>query len=317
MNILFMGTPEFAVASLKGIVCEGWKVTGVITQPDRPKGRGKKVQPPPVKVEAQKLGLQVFQPARIKDKETIDLVRNIQPEVIVVVAYGQILPEDILRIPPLGCINVHASLLPKYRGAAPVNWAIINGEKYTGVTTMYMDKGLDTGDMILYERIEIGEEETAGQLHDRLAELGARVLVRTLKAIEEGNAPRVPQDHSKATYAPQLDRRTGRIDWNQEASRIYNLIRGTDPWPGSYTFYGGRVMKVWKGRVLDTASSGVPGTIVNVSRKGIVVQTGKGKLLIEEIQMPSSRRMTVDEYIRGNTLETGKVLGDNGEDYRK
>jgi len=285
VKVLFMGTPEFAVASLDRIVEKGWEVPGVITQPDRPKGRGKKVQPPSVKVKAIELGIEVFQPTKIKERQIIDNIKDMKPDIIVVVAYGQILPEEILNLPSLGCINVHASLLPGYRGAAPINWAVINGEKYSGITTMYMDKGLDTGDMIYQERVEIGEQETAGGLHDKLAVLGADVLAKTLRAIENGEAPRIPQDHSKATYAPQLERRVGKVEWNKDVLSIFNLIRGTNPWPGGYTCYGTKKMKLWKTRVADINSNGIPGTIVEVGRKGLRVQTGKGSLLIEEMQI--------------------------------
>lgn len=310
VRILFMGTPEFAVESLNRVVREGRDVIGVITQPDRPRGRGKKVMSPAVKVRAEELGIKVYQPSKIKDKEVIDNIKRMKPDIILVVAYGQILPEEILNLPPLGCINVHASLLPKYRGAAPINWVIIKGEKYTGITTMYMNEGLDTGDMIYQEKIEIVEQDTAGEIHDRLAVLGADVLAKTLKAVEKGEAPRIPQDHSKASYAPQLDRNTGKVDWSMNALDINNLIRGTNPWPGSYTCYDGIRIKVWKASVCDLNSQGVPGTIIEVGRKGMKVQTGKGRLLIEEIQMPSSRRMTVDEYIRGNTFKPKNILGD-------
>lgn len=314
MKIAFMGTPDFAVTSLCKLIEKGYQVEMVVTQPDRPRGRGKKVQPPPVKLLAQEHGISIAQPESVKDKGFIEELRDINPDVIVVVAFGQILPEEILNLPPLGCVNVHASLLPKYRGAAPINWSIINGERFTGITTMYMDKGMDTGDMVYQQRIEIGPEETAGQLHDRLAALGAEVLVKTLEDIIKGTAPRIPQNHSQATYAPQLSRDDGRVDWNQPAEKIYNLIRGTDPWPGCFTFYEGIRMKIWKAKVLNIDSVGQAGTIINISSDGLTVKAGKGQIAIQEIQMPSSRRMTVEEYIRGNSLLPGKILGDNGVD---
>ncbi len=313
MKVLFMGTPEFAVESLEKIVDGGWEVAGVVTQPDRPKGRGKKIQPPPVKVKAAELGIQVYQPVALRNKAVLDNIKRMNPDIVVVVAYGQILPEDILDFPPMGCINVHASLLPKYRGAAPINWAIINGDKTTGITTMYMDKGLDTGDIIFQEETRIGDRETAGELHDRLAVLGGEVLVKTLRAVETGVAPRLPQDNSKASYAPQLDRDLGEIHWDNDGESIVNLIRGTSPWPGCFTCYRGRRMKIWKAGILNRDSRERPGTIIHAGRDGIQVQTGKGLLVIEEIQMPSSRRMTVDEYLRGNTMNNGETLGDSCE----
>lgn len=310
MNIVFMGTPDFALTSLDKLIKKGYIISTVISQPDRPKGRGKKVQPPPVKERALQAGINVQQPERVKDPEFIEALKNLRPDIIIVVAYGQILPEEIIKLPGLGCINVHASLLPKYRGAAPINWCIINGEKKTGVTTMYMDRGMDTGDILMQRETEIKDDETAGQLHDRLALLGAELLIETLGGIERGSVARRAQDHSEATYAPQLNRETGRVDWNNEAQSIYNLVRGTNPRPGCYTQYRQQRMKLWGARVLDRNSTGTPGEITEVSAEGLAVQTGRGTLLLTEIQMPSSRRMTVDEYLRGNLMETGYVLGE-------
>lgn len=310
MNIVFMGTPDFALTSLDKLIKKGYIISTVISQPDRPKGRGKKVQPPPVKERALQAGINVQQPERVKDPEFIKALKNLRPDIIIVVAYGQILPEEIIKLPGLGCINVHASLLPKYRGAAPINWCIINGEKKTGVTTMYMDRGMDTGDILMQRETEIKDDETAGQLHDRLALLGAELLIETLGGIERGSVARKAQDHSEATYAPQLNRETGRVDWNNEAQSIYNLVRGTNPRPGCYTQYRQQRMKLWGARVLDRNSTGTPGEITEVSAEGLAVQTGRGTLLLTEIQMPSSRRMTVDEYLRGNLMETGYVLGE-------
>ncbi|NLO25485.1 MAG: methionyl-tRNA formyltransferase [Clostridiales bacterium] len=305
-----MGTPDFALTSLDKLIKKGYIISTVISQPDRPKGRGKKVQPPPVKERALQAGINVQQPERVKDPEFIEALKNLRPDIIIVVAYGQILPEEIIKLPGLGCINVHASLLPKYRGAAPINWCIINGEKKTGVTTMYMDRGMDTGDILMQRETEIKDDETAGQLHDRLALLGAELLIETLGGIERGSVARKAQDHSEATYAPQLNRETGRVDWNNEAQSIYNLVRGTNPRPGCYTQYRQQRMKLWGARVLDRNSTGTPGEITEVSAEGLAVQTGRGTLLLTEIQMPSSRRMTVDEYLRGNLMETGYVLGE-------
>lgn len=305
-----MGTPDFAVPSLKVLIEEGIEILGVITQPDKPKGRGKKMSMPPVKEEALKYGIDVYQPKKVKDKEFVEFLKSLNPDIIVVVAFGQILSKEILSIPKYGCINVHASLLPKYRGAAPINWVIINGEKTTGITTMYMDEGLDTGDMILKAEIEIGSEETAGELHDRLCILGGEVLRDTLKLIKENKAPREVQDDSLSCYAPMMDKSLGSIDWNKSAKDIFNLIRGTNPWPSSFTKYKGQTMKVWKSKVLDKKSNEKPGTVLKVDQNGIYVSTKDGILLIEEIQMPGKKRMYVKEYIKGNEIDEKVVLGE-------
>ncbi len=310
LKIIFMGTPDFAVASLERLIAEGYEVDRVITQPDRPKGRGNRVQSPPVKERALKAGILVMQPERVKDKGFIGALKEIKPDIIIVVAFGQILPEEIINLPAMGCINVHASLLPKYRGAAPINWCIINGEKQTGVTTMYMDTGMDTGDMLLCRAAGIGDDETAGKLHDRLAVMGADLLVETLQGVIKGNLVRKVQDDAQATYAPQLNRETGRIDWKLDARSIYNLIRGTNPWPGCYTHYQGKRIKLWKAKVLEEESEGVSGEITGVDSAGMVVQTGRGSLLVTEIQMPSSRRMMVEQYLRGNHINVKSVLGE-------
>ena len=310
MRIVFMGTPDFAVASLEKLIYSGCEIAAVVTQPDRPRGRGKKLTPPPVKERALEAGLRVLQPERVKDSGFIEALKALSPDIIIVVAYGQILPEEIINLPAMGCINVHASLLPKYRGAAPINWCIINGESRTGVTTMYMDKGMDTGDILLQRETEIGEDETAGELHDRLAVLGADLLLETLEGIQRKEVERKAQDHSAATYAPQLDRETGRVDWNSDAKSIYNLIRGTNPWPGCYTVYKGERMKLWEAKVLEQKSRGTAGKVLEAGHGGMLVQAGSGTLLVTKIQMPSSRVMTVDEYLRGNSLETGYILGE-------
>ncbi len=310
MKIVFMGTPDFALASLDKLIDGGYEIAAVVTQPDRPKGRGKKLTPPPVKERALGAGLRVLQPERVKDSGFIEALKELSPDIIIVVAYGQILPEEIINLPAMGCINVHASLLPKYRGAAPINWCIINGESRTGVTTMYMDKGMDTGDILLQRETEIGENETAGELHERLAALGADLLLETLEGLQRNEVERKAQDHSAATYAPQLDRETGRVDWNSDAKSIYNLIRGTNPWPGCYTVYKGERMKLWEAKVLEQKSRGTAGKVLEAGHGGMLVQAGSGTLLVTKIQMPSSRVMTVDEYLRGNSLETGYILGE-------
>lgn len=313
MKIVFMGTPDFAVPCLEEIIHRNHEVQAVVTQPDRPKGRGKKLTPPPVKEKALQYHLPVFQPERVKEPGCIEELKKLSPDCIVVVAFGQILPKDILDIPPLGCINVHASLLPKYRGAAPIHWAIINGEEVTGVTTMYMDEGLDTGDMILKKEIFIGDK-TAGELHDEMAQEGAKLLGETLRLIAEHKAPRERQREADSSYAPMMDKNLGNIDWSKSARDIYNLIRGVNPWPGAYTTYKGEKFKIWKSKIVYKDCQERPGKIIKVDRSGILVCTGSHMLNIEEIQFPNSRRMTVDAYLRGHVLEENTILGESNVD---
>ncbi|HBG5345217.1 TPA: methionyl-tRNA formyltransferase [Clostridioides difficile] len=309
MKIVFMGTPDIAVPCLQKIIDEKYEILGVVTQPDKPKGRGKKLGMSPVKELAIENNIPVYQPVRARDKEFIDTIKSLNPDVIVVVAFGQILPKGILEIPKLGCINVHVSLLPKYRGAAPINWVIINGEEKTGVTTMYMDEGLDTGDMILKTEVNLDENITAGELHDKMMNIGAETLKETLRLIEEGNAPREVQNHEEFSYAPIMNKSLGNIDFSKSAREIHNLVRGVNPWPSAYTTYNGVTMKVWKTKVLDEKSTKGAGTIIDVSKDGIKVSTIDNVLLIEEIQMPNKKRILVGEYIKGNTIEAGLVLG--------
>ncbi|QEK11997.1 methionyl-tRNA formyltransferase [Crassaminicella thermophila] len=309
MKIVFMGTPDFAVPCLNEIVSKGHDVLAVVTQPDRPKGRGKKLTPPPVKEKALEYNIPVLQPENVKEESVILEIEKLAPDCIVVVAFGQILPKKILDIPPYGCINVHASLLPKYRGAAPINWAIINGEKISGVTTMYMDEGLDTGDMILKKEIPIGDK-TAGEFHDQLALAGAEILGETLKLIEEEQAPRIKQVDYESSYAPIMDKNTGKIDWKNSAESIYNLIRGVNPWPTAFTFYKGEKFKIWKAKVSKECCNEEPGKIIKVDKDGLFVCTANGVLIIEEIQFPNSKRMTVDAYLRGHKIENNIILGE-------
>lgn len=309
MKIVFMGTPDIAVPCLQKIIDEKYEILGVVTQPDKPKGRGKKLGMSPVKELAIGNNIPVYQPIKARDKEFIDTMKSLNPDVIVVVAFGQILPKEILEIPRLGCINVHVSLLPKYRGAAPINWVIINGEEKTGVTTMYMDEGLDTGDMILKTEVNLDENITAGELHDKMMNIGAETLKETLKLIEEGTAPREVQNHEEFSYASIMNKSLGNIDFSKSAREIHNLVRGVNPWPSAYTTYNGVTMKIWKTKVLNEKSTKGAGTIIDVSKEGIKVSTRDKVLLIEEIQMPNKKRMLVGEYIKGNTIETGLVLG--------
>lgn len=317
LRIVFMGTPDFAVPSLKALVEAGYEIAGVVTQPDRPKGRGKKVLPSPVKEAAINMGLSVLQPKKIGLPEFVDYLRILSPEVIVVVAFGQILPVDVLEIPSHGCINVHASLLPKYRGAAPIHWAIINGEQETGITTMFMNKGLDTGDVILQESMIIKEEDTAGTVCNCLAKLGARLLLRTLLLLKEGRATRIPQDERLATYAPPLKSDDELIRWNIPAKAIKNLVRGLNPWPGAHTFLKGRLLKIWQvKKIEEPASCGLkvlpklPGEIlVNELDEDLIVKTGEGFVSLEELQLEGSQRMNVRDFLRGARIKSGLILG--------
>lgn len=306
-RIVFMGTPEFAVPCLKALIESGEEVVSVVTQPDKPKGRGKMLTLPPVKGLSLKYNIPVLQPEKIKDETFINALRDLLPDIIAVVAYGKILPKTILNIPPKGCINVHASLLPKYRGAAPINWAIINGEKETGITTMLMDEGMDTGDMLLSERVEISDDDTADSLHDRLKYVGAALLIKTIKGLESGDLRPIKQDDSQATYAPMLKKEDGRIDWTMNGEEIRNLIRGLNPWPGAYTRWEGKQIKLFKGTV--AAGHGAePGVITGVSQDGICVATGKGDLLITELQPENKNRMSAAEFIRGYRIAKNQIF---------
>lgn len=311
-----MGTPDFAVPCLRALAEAGHQLIGVVTQPDRPKGRGRQLTASPVKLEAQTLGLPVYQPEKVKSDEFTAFLRQMAPELIVVVAFGQLLSPDILAIPRYGCVNVHASLLPKYRGAAPIHRAVIAGEKVTGVTTMQMDSGMDTGEMIFHESVPIAAADTVGIVHDKLAAVGACLLAKTIAEIERGTAPHIPQDDAQATYAPMLDRALERIHWNRPAEQVSNLVRGMDPWPGAYTMLGDKVLKIWRAVPLPEESCSAakpceaPGTVLEIlPGRGLVIQTGQGRLLVEEVQFQGSRRMKVEEFLRGHPLFPGILLG--------
>lgn len=313
MKLVFMGTPDFAVPSLKNLVQDSsLDIRGVVTQPDRPKGRGNKLTAPPIKKVALDFGLEVYQPDSINTEEAYARFVEWDPDVIVVVAFGQILKAQVLELPHLGCINVHASLLPRYRGAAPIHWAIINGETKTGITTMFMDQGLDTGDIILQEATDIGCEETTGELHDRLAVMGGSLLLRTLHLLEKGEVPRIPQEDGMSSYAPVIKREHEVVDWGQSAARIVNHIRGLNPWPGTYTTMDNRILKLWRSRIWEkekVIEDSVPGQVVDVGNKGIIVQAGKGQILLTELQMQNHKRMSAESFLRGNDLRPGNVLG--------
>lgn len=313
MRVVFMGTPDFSVPTLEKIIEAGHEVIGVVTQPDKAKGRGKKVLFPPVKEKALEHNLPVYQPKRARDPEFIGQMRDLNPDVMVVVAFGQILPKALLDIPKYGCINVHASLLPKYRGAAPIQWAVIRGEKVSGVTTMQMDVGLDTGDMLMKTEVALAEDETGGSLHDKLSVLGGELLVETLRGIEAGTIRPEKQDDSQAgEYARMLDKALGKIDFSMPAGEIERLIRGLNPWPSAYTFYHGKTMKLWKAEVVpanDGGEAAASGQILSVDKKGFTVQTGEGALRILELQMEGKKRMDAGAFLRGCPMAAGEILG--------
>lgn len=326
MNILFMGTPDFAEKSLKKIYEAGHKIIGVVTNPDRPKGRGMKMIASPVKEYAISKNIPVYQPEKVRNNtEIIEKIKELNPEVICVVAYGKILPKEILEIPKLGCINVHGSLLPKYRGAAPIQWAVLNGDKTTGVTTMYMDEGMDTGDMILKEETEIGENETTGELWERLAEIGGNLLVKTLEQIETGTVQREKQG-DEYTIAPMLNKEMAKINWEEKSiAEIKNLVRGLNPIMGTYSFLNGKKLKIWKVEAISTENfmnkyeefkdykekfeDVAPGVIVYIDKKdGIYVKGKDGIILLLEVQAENSKRMNAQDYLRGNKIEVGEIL---------
>ena len=308
MNIVFMGTPEFAVPSLRRLI-EEYNVTAILTQPDKPKGRGKKMVYSPVKEEGLKHEIPVYQPVKLKDdKELIKKIKDLKPDFMIVVAFGQILTKEVLDIPKYGCINLHASLLPMYRGAAPLNWAIINGEKVSGNTTMLMDAGIDTGDMLLKDEVDISDDMTCGELHDILRVRGADLLVQSIEGIVNGKI--IPEKQSDETfYAKMLDKELANICWNKTSTEIHNLVRGLNPWPIAYTNYKGERMKIYKTKALEECSTKQPGTIIDVSKKGIKVACKEGTLLIEKVQFPNGKPLSIEQYINGHEIDKNIVLG--------
>lgn len=307
LRVVFMGTPEFACPTLQRLVDRGNDVIAVVTQPDRPKGRGQKPVPPPVKELAERHGIQVLQPARVRATEFVELMRGLAPDLVVVVAFGQILPKSLLDIPRYGCINVHASLLPRYRGAAPLNWCIINGETETGVTTMLMDVGLDTGDMLVRKVTPIDPEEDASSLHDRLSFLGAEVLDETLELLAAGRLSPEKQEDSLSCYAPMLKKEDGLIDWNREPAAVKNLVRGMNPWPGAFTWLDGKLVKVF--RVATGDDRGVPGTVLKAGRDGIAVACNGGSVVLLELQLEGKKRLPARDFLAGCRIGPGTVLG--------
>ena len=300
MKIVYMGTPDFAVNPLHALAEAGYEVTGVVTQPDKPKGRGKDVQMTPVKIQALEYGIPVYQPVKVK-----------APDAIVVIAFGQILSKEILDLPKYGCVNIHASLLPKYRGAAPIQWAVIDGEKETGVTTMMMDVGLDTGDILETKVIPLDPKETSGSLFEKLSEAGGPLILSTREKLEKGTITRTPQGESGTSYAKMLTKTLGDINWTMSATAIERLIRGLNPWPSAYTFYNGKTLKIWDADVLEEAvpTDAVPGQVLQADKHGFTVAAGEGILKINELQLEGKKRMAADALLRGFTITPGEILG--------
>ena len=308
MKVIFMGTPDFSVGTLEALIEAGHDVVLAVTQPDKPKGRGKEMQFTPVKECALKYNIPVFQPIKVRQQECIEELRKYEADIMVVVAFGQILPKEILETTPYGCINVHASLLPKYRGAAPIQWAIINGETESGVTTMQMTEGLDTGDMLLKTVIPFEKEETGGSLHDKLSVAGAKLCVETLEGLQAGRIVPEPQGETPTAYAKMLDKQLGNINWQQSAVEIERLIRGLSPWPSAYTNWNGKIMKIWSATALEGIKTSEEGTIVKVEKDAFYVQTGDGCLKVTELQIPGKKRMDAGAFLRGYEVKEGNVL---------
>lgn len=322
-----MGTPDFSVPVLTAMKEAGHDMLAAVTQPDKPKGRGKEMQMTPVKAKALELGIPVLQPKRVRDPEFVEQLRELKPDIMVVVAFGQILTKEVLEVPKYGCINVHASLLPMYRGAAPIQYVILNGEKETGVTTMFMDEGLDTGDMLLKTVVPITADETGGTLHDKLSAAGAELLIRTLEQMEAGTLQRIPQT-GETCYVGTLKKSMGEMDWSRPAEELERQVRGLNPWPSAYTFLNGKTLKIWKAEVLHTeavssqeaeepealADRKSCGSVMAISRDSIQVQTGDGILAIRELQLEGKKRMTADAFLRGYPVEAGTILGRTAEE---
>lgn len=309
MRVVFMGTPDFSVPTLQKLIDEKHEVVAVVTQPDKPKGRGKAVQFTPVKELAVKYDIPVLQPKRIKQNEEFYAqMKELNPDVMVVIAFGQILPKEILDLPKYGCVNVHASLLPKYRGSAPIQWVILDGEKETGITTMMMDVGIDTGDMLLKKVVPLEEKETGGSLHDKLSAIGGDLLIETLKQLEDGSITRIPQGNAETNYAKMLTKDMGKIDFNCPAVQLERLIRGLNPWPSAYTSMHGKTLKIWDANVVEGNKDAKPGEIIAVTKTSFTVMTGENALEIMEMQLEGKKRMTTEAFLRGYQVEKGEVL---------
>lgn len=314
MKIVFMGTPEFAADALEALIQAGHEITAVVTQPDKPRGRGRQMQFPPVKECALQHGIRVLQPMKIKTPEAVEELGKIEADIFVVAAFGQILSSEILHMPRLGCVNIHASLLPKYRGAAPIQWAILNGEKETGVTIMQMDEGLDTGDMLSSVMVPVTDQDTGDSLHDKLMEAGAKLIVDTLPLIEQGKVTPEKQKDEDSCYAGMLSKAFGKIDWTKSAEELSRLVRGLNSWPGSYTTFRGKMLKIWEAEVQEDGSKPdgrdkeAAGTVTEVTKEVIKVQTGEGLLAIKSVQPEGKKRMQVKDYLLGNPVRTGERL---------
>lgn len=307
MRVIFMGTPDFAAASLKALIDAGHEIQAAVTQPDKPKGRSGELSPSPVKVLAEKNGIKVYQPVKVREKEFVEVLEGYKPDVIVVVAFGQIIPESILNIPKYGCINVHGSLLPKYRGAAPIQWAMLDGEKETGITTMLMDKGLDTGDMLIKRVVRIEEDETSGTLFEKLMKLGAEALTDTLSGLEKGELIPEKQGESPTDYARMLTKSMGIIDFNNTAAKLDCFIRGMNPWPSAYTVLNGKTLKIWAAKPIEM--KGEAGMVLEVRKDSFVVACGEGALEILEVQLEGKKRMSAGEFLKGTKLAAGQRFG--------
>lgn len=315
MKVVYMGTPDFAVPPLRALVKAGYEVVGVVTQPDKPKGRSKTLLPPPVKEEALKYNIPVYQPLKVREPEFMETLKNLAPDVIVVAAFGQIIPKAILDLPEFGCLNIHASLLPKYRGAAPIQQAVINGDKEAGVTIMKMGTGLDTGDMISRASVLLAEDETGGSLFDRLSELGAELLVKTLPSVFDGTAVYEPQpEESPTPYAGMITKQMGLLNFQKDAETLERLIRGLNPWPSAYTYLNGKTLKIWKAAVEKSGSEPEnPGTIIKADKDGIHVVCGQDILILQEVQLEGKKRMDAAAFLRGCHVESGTMLLDHKE----
>ncbi len=317
MKILYMGTPEFAVGPLKAIYEAGHEVLAVVTQPDKAKGRGKEMQACEVKEYAVSKNIPVFQPAKIKNPEAVETLKKYNADIYIVAAFGQILSREILEIPRYGCLNIHASLLPKYRGAAPIQWSIIEGERETGVTIMQMDVGLDTGDMLLKKAVSIDAQETGQTLHDKLSVIGSELILEALCRIQEGTISREKQEDSKSSYASMLTKEMGCIQWNKRAAEIERLIRGLNPWPSAYTYFQGKSLKIWEARIIETENRPemtAPGTIIEVGRDSLQVATGEGILVLEAVQLEGKKKMSVHDFLLGNKVEKGQIMTEGKEE---
>ena len=308
-RIVFMGTPQFAVPTLRALVREGYDIVSVVTQPDRPKGRGQKLTPSPVKLVAEEVGLNILQPQRVDDG-FLQTLSALEPELLVVIAFGQIIPGKVLRSVPWGGINIHASLLPKYRGSAPIQWAIIHGEPQTGLTTMFMDEGMDTGPILLQQTVDIPMGQTAGGLHDRLSDLAPGLLIETLEGLAQGTVKAKEQDNTLATYAAKLTKEHGLLDWSWPVSRLCGLIRGLDPWPGAFTFFNGKMLKLYGCSLAETGQAGsAPGTVRDLTEKGLEIEVGNGAVIVREIQASGKKRLPAREFVKGSPLSLGSILG--------